>query len=344
MSANTNGNCGHLHFAGHKDPAGSANALTIMASIIDFQELLKKEREKFKKEKLPRQSKRTISIRTASNESTQGETKSAKQIYTGLLEEINGNLDRQSLRQAIKLNKNVKVRNLNDFKVMDRRVDGLYYIPNVLEESSYNSILEIINSSNSDCWKELKTRKLQIWGGHVGVDESGSAVPNYLAVLAEEINKHLHIFNVTEDCSSDESPNHFLINHYQVGEGILPHQDGPSYLPKVVILSLQESCVFSFYKYIPPESNARRIQPPVASLCLRPNSLLYFTGEAYCEYLHSIAAVTEERIDSQECGITLNKKEAYVTSGQNIARTKSRISLTIRKVFWPSSDCRAKKS
>ena len=50
------------------------NALTIMASIIDFQELLKKEGE-IQKRKLPRQSKRTISIRTASNESTQGETK-----------------------------------------------------------------------------------------------------------------------------------------------------------------------------------------------------------------------------------------------------------------------------
>ena len=266
-------------------------------------------------------------------------------MYTGWLEEINGNLDRQSLRQAIRLTKNVKIRTLNDFKVTGR-VDGLYYVPNVLEESSYNSILEIINSSNEAYWKELKTRKLQIWGGHVGIDESGSAVPNYLAVLAEEINKHLHIFNVTEDRTplGDESPNHFLINHYRVGEGILPHQDGPSYLPKVVILSLQESCVFSFYKYIPPESNAKLIQTHVASICLRPNILLYFTGDAYCEYLHSIAAVTEDRIDSEKCGITLNKKAAHVRSGQNIVRTRSRISLTIRKVFWPSSDCRAKKS
>ena len=318
-----------------------------MTSVIDFKELLKKEREKFKKGKLPRQNRLSNST-SESDETARGETKNAEQGYTNLLDEVNGNLDLQTLRETIKVTEHVRIRHLNDFKITSSVLEGgsLYYVPNVLEESSYNSILEIINSSSEACWKELKTRKLQIWGGHVGTDKSGSAVPNYLNVLAEEINKHLQIFNVAGDrCSrSNETPNHFLINHYSVGEGILPHQDGPSYLPKVVILSLHESCVFSFYKYIPPESNANRVQPPVASICLRPNSLLYFTGEAYCKYLHSIAAATEDQIDSQKCGITLNKKEARVVSGQKIVRTRSRISLTIRKVFWPSSDSLAKKS
>ena len=208
--------------------------------------------------------------------------------------------------------------------------------------------------SDESCWKQLKSRKLQIWGGQVGIDEEGSAVPQYLSILSNVLNNQLKIFKDNRGTGStndigddnqkkkkkenDETPNHYLINHYCVGEGILPHQDGPRYLPKVVILSLQESCVFSFHKYISPDSTQRRDQLPVASLCLKPNSLLYFTEDAYHNYLHSIAPVVEDIIDSEACGVTLNKILANVKPNEKIRRINSRISLTIRKVFWPNED------
>ena len=72
----------------------------------------------------------------------------------------------------------------------------------------------------------------------------------------------------------------------------------------------------------------------VASLCLKPNSLLFFTNDAYHKYLHSIAAVVEDVIDSEACGMTLNKEEANVVTDEKICRINSRISCTIRKVFW----------
>lgn len=41
-------------------------------------------------------------------------------------------------------------------------------------------------------------------------------------------------------------PNHVLINAYQPGEGIMPHEDGPLYRPAVAILSLEHPAVVRF--------------------------------------------------------------------------------------------------
>ncbi len=41
-------------------------------------------------------------------------------------------------------------------------------------------------------------------------------------------------------------PNHCLLNRYDPGCGINAHNDGPLYMPRVAILSLQSSCVFEF--------------------------------------------------------------------------------------------------
>ena len=37
-----------------------------------------------------------------------------------------------------------------------------------------------------------------------------------------------------------------LINEYEVGEGIMPHTDGPCYLPRVATLSLGGACHMQF--------------------------------------------------------------------------------------------------
>lgn len=40
--------------------------------------------------------------------------------------------------------------------------------------------------------------------------------------------------------------NHILINVYPPGVGIMPHFDGPMYLPKVVVLSLGGPAIIKF--------------------------------------------------------------------------------------------------
>ena len=329
-----------------------------MASMIDFKQLMKEERERFKQ-----QTKKNATTLTKNDNNNKDAI--TTQLTQDLIKEINKKYDSLEIKE-LKINEKHEHKTIKDFEIKNNILkNSIYYVPEVLTEDSYNIINTIINTSTEKCWTQLKTRKLQIWGGHVGLDKEGSAVPNYLSDLSTLLNSHFKIFNesstnnhnnsnnttiassnfkndeeddiymkMNNNNNKNETPNHYLINNYSPGEGILPHQDGPSYLPKVVILSLQESCVFSFYKYIEGNSNERRDQPPVASLCLKPNSLLFFTNDAYHKYLHSIAAVVEDVIDSEACGMTLNKEEANVVTDEKICRINSRISCTIRKVFW----------
>lgn len=50
-----------------------------------------------------------------------------------------------------------------------------------------------------------------------------------------------------------QAPNHVLVNSYQPGEGILPHEDGPLYHPQVAILSLAAPAVVRFAAKRTPE-------------------------------------------------------------------------------------------
>lgn len=116
---------------------------------------------------------------------------------------------------------------------------------------------------------------------------------------------------------SSLAPNHVLINQYQPGEGIMHHTDGPLYHDCVVILTLGFPAVMSFQPRLTTEqigsasqnstnsifnenhsnsnendvdkiANAPIITTGACSILLRPNSLLYFSNEAYSSYLHGI--------------------------------------------------------
>lgn len=86
----------------------------------------------------------------------------------------------------------------------------------------------------------------------------------------------------------------------------MPHQDGKSYAPCVAILSLGASASMSFtpHRRIVSHSLHRSVKIPLGRC-----SLLVFEGESYDDYLHGIDDVTGG----------------------------TRISLTIRHVFGPSS-------
>lgn len=44
------------------------------------------------------------------------------------------------------------------------------------------------------------------------------------------------------------APNHVLVNEYQPGEGIMPHEDGPAYYPMVATVSLGAPIVLDVFK------------------------------------------------------------------------------------------------
>ncbi|CAK9020247.1 Alpha-ketoglutarate-dependent dioxygenase alkB homolog 6 (Alkylated DNA repair protein alkB homolog 6), partial [Durusdinium trenchii] len=80
--------------------------------------------------------------------------------------------------------------------------------------------------------------------------------------------------------------NHVLVNHYQPGQGILPHTDGPAYSPWAAVLSLGSAAVFEFWR---DHAHAASGEASVLAVLLPPRSLLVFSEDAYCHHLHGLA-------------------------------------------------------
>ena len=84
-------------------------------------------------------------------------------------------------------------------------------------------------------------RKLQNLGGMVHKKGLVPApMPSWCTPLLARL--------ASEGVYGGQLPNHVLVNAYQPGEGILPHEDGPLYYPAVAILSLAAPAVVRFVR------------------------------------------------------------------------------------------------
>jgi hypothetical protein len=122
-------------------------------------------------------------------------------------------------------------------------------------------------------------------------------------------------------------PNHVLLNEYTHGQGIAPHCDGPLYEPRVAILSLEGPAVMDFLSGASSD-NTRQQEEVIASVFLRPRSLLVFHGDAYTNARHCIAHCETDTVERHCC----NGAAAGVVEGESVRRGERRLSLTIRKV------------
>lgn len=106
-------------------------------------------------------------------------------------------------------------------------VPTITYVPNYLTDNEAREILELIHTIplHHSKWVKLKGRSLQCWDG---LTES---MPGWLEMMCDSLVQ-------SNFFPEDEKPNHVLINRYVQGEGILPHTDGPTYIPRTVTLSL----------------------------------------------------------------------------------------------------------
>lgn len=135
---------------------------------------------------------------------------------------------------------------------------------------------------------------------------------------------------------------------YQPGQGIMPHTDGPYYVPRTATLSLESDAIMHFS----PRLAAAEIgQPgvktgPESSVVLKARCLVVFAEDAYSRLLHGIDAVNEEVVGGAGGGgddaagvggapvINLDAcavGDAGVREGDLIKR-KLRVSLTFRRV------------
>lgn len=156
-----------------------------------------------------------------------------------------------------------------------------------------------------------------MWGGEVKTPFCAQPLPAWLLEIVQSL-VDAQVF------SEAHRPNHALINgaslavprddrsshcsytrmraivvrtgtEYGVGDGILPHEDGPSYFPFVAIISTGAAATVTFTPHRvwrEPVAGPTEVAPH-DSHCfeLARCSLLLFTGDAYTKYLHSIDAV-----------------------------------------------------
>lgn len=124
--------------------------------------------------------------------------------------------------------------------------------------------------------------------------------------------------------NDSSEPNHVLVNEYLPGQGIMPHQDGPLYHPIVATVSLGSHSILNFYSHMTnAPTNNDAIQPEF-SVLLEPRSLFVQTDQLYKTYLHGIAEITEDNIETLT---PINASPGVKTLSRGI-----RVSLTYRRV------------
>ncbi|XP_044162300.1 alpha-ketoglutarate-dependent dioxygenase alkB homolog 6 [Bufo gargarizans] len=211
--------------------------------------------------------------------------------------------------------------------LIDKAPRAAYYIPDYITAAEEEYLLRQVYNAPKPKWTRLSGRKLQNWGGlphpRGMVPEK---LPTWLQTYAEKISS-LEVFG-------GSGANHVLVNEYNPGEGIMPHEDGPLYYPTVTTISLGSHTLLDFYLPINRQSSEEEEQVPlteeqrhVLSLLLEPRSLLILREHLYKNYLHGIRPLTEDTLNHK----VSNLDQCTVRAEETLTR-RTRVSLTIRFV------------
>lgn len=199
----------------------------------------------------------------------------------------------------------------------------VYYIPDFISEDEESYLLQNVYKSPKTKWTQLSVRRLQNWGGLPHPKGMlAEKIPNWLQTYCEKISS-LGAF-------SGKTANHVLVNEYQEGEGIMPHEDGPLYHPTITTISLGSHTLLDFYKPVNSlEENALQTEENryEFSLLLKPRSLLILQDDMYQHLLHGIKGSVEDTLTDK----VVNLPAAWAVSGETLSRG-TRVSLTIRHV------------
>ncbi|GAA6064334.1 hypothetical protein JCM10212_003579 [Sporobolomyces blumeae] len=192
-------------------------------------------------------------------------------------------------------------------------------------------------------WKQLSDRRSMYWGGTV-LPNSGSLVPAPFPKFMDgewpDVLDRIAQTGVYDEWSEgkgkgkERGPNHCLVNEYLPGQGILPHTDGPAYLPCTTTLSLGSHTILSLrskpdhLRGAKPstddahrrdddaerDGSSRQPRPPSIAptastssrpvpidkieVLLPPRSLLVLSSTLYSDYLHGIQPLSHSPIES----------------------------------------------
>ncbi|KAK9367981.1 hypothetical protein V1509DRAFT_624984 [Lipomyces kononenkoae] len=222
------------------------------------------------------------------------------------------------------------MRHLESYRLADLP-DRAYYIPDFLTEEEEKSLIQKIQSVPSARWTVLSHRRLQAWPTqllHGSILPTADAIPNWLADSIVPRTIDLGIWNASPHACA----NHCLINEYEPGQGIMPHEDGDVYYPMVATVSLSAGIVLDIYGK--SEDGPRKVTYRIYQ---EPRSLLVTTDELYTKFLHGIQEIfLDEHLNSNTVSnwdlLSNEAKENIERNGGVVERRMKRISLTFRDV------------
>jgi alkylated DNA repair protein alkB family protein 6 len=209
---------------------------------------------------------------------------------------------------------------------------GCYYAPNFITAEEEQQISSVINATPASKWTNLSHRRLlSLPGLLTGTARDtliAAPLPQYLQDPILSRLRETKVFISTK--SPHGEPNHVLINEYQPGQGIMPHEDGPAYFPVTATVSLGSHTVLEIYK---KNEQGERESSPTWRILQEPRSLLVTSESMYTNTLHGIANISNDE-DLRDGSITnwhaLADKTPY-ESGR--CERQTRISLTYRDVL-----------
>ncbi|GMT24391.1 hypothetical protein PFISCL1PPCAC_15688, partial [Pristionchus fissidentatus] len=208
---------------------------------------------------------------------------------------------------------------IEEGKLASHRVSNapptVFYIRDFVSEEEEEALLNEVDMAHKPKWEVLLNRRLMNYGGVVG-KKSLFAVddfPPFLRSVMNRVNEYL-----------DRPINHALINEYLPGQGIMPHTDGPAFLPVIITVTLGSHTVLDLYDPVNPNSASSELDRRRGGILLERRSLVIITQSMYKEMLHGISEKREDVIDDT----IWNGDEFH---GQILQRQR-RISLTLRVV------------
>ena len=225
------------------------------------------------------------------------------------------------------------------FDLEAARVNSLpedaFYIPDFITEEEEDLILNKILSAPLPRWTQLSHRRLQTWPSALSKSNKllASSLPPWL--VSPIITPHFLSLGIFAEAPHG-APNHVLVNEYQPGQGIMPHEDGAAYYPLVATVSLGAPIVLDLYRKREGSDECEgkgAERKPQFRILQERRSLLITRKKIYTEFLHGIAETTEDRElgSSSVSNWDLLGDKSRFESGSYERET--RISLTYRDVL-----------
>ncbi|KUM64160.1 hypothetical protein ACN42_g2908 [Penicillium freii] len=226
--------------------------------------------------------------------------------------------------------------------------EDAFYISDFITEDEEDCLLQKVKSAPLPRWTQLSHRRLQIWPSALTKSNAllASSLPAWLrSPIIEPRFEALHIFND----APHKAPNHVLVNEYQPGQGIMPHEDGAAYYPLVATVSLGAPIVLDLYhKHTKgdkeasgtPAEGGRDVagipdtnRKPQYRILQERRSLLIMRGKMYTDLLHGIKETTrdEDLGPHSICNWELLRERQPYQGGWY--ERKTRTSLTYRDVL-----------